>query len=373
MANSSSKPVVVYGASGYTGRLVCEFLRQYGIPFIAAGRNAERIQGVMDHLPGIETADYEVVAVENTVEALTELFTGAQVVCNIVGPFERFGEPVVQAALAAGAHYIDTTGEPAFVEMIVDKYGDQFEAKDLAMLPCAAYMYTPVDIAAHICMEEGDIHTLECVTAGTFVPTFASTQSIFSLFSHDARYLKNNELVPWIPGKAYEVPVPGFATTLLMHPWAGGNMPLVYKDHPEIHTVRQLSGNTDRDLMEGLVAMQQDFEANVRSLPDEERKPVLDAMVDGIEPFMPPREMTLIHKSCDIVTGAGSSGSRKVTIQSTSPYTQTGLYQAATAAKLISNGTQKAGFGSACQAVGYKYLLGQLKSFLPAKVTVEEI
>ena len=47
---SDKKPVVVYGASGYTGRLVCEFLRQYQIPFVAAGRNAEKIQEVMDHL-----------------------------------------------------------------------------------------------------------------------------------------------------------------------------------------------------------------------------------------------------------------------------------------------------------------------------------
>ena len=38
MADSNKKPVIVYGASGYTGRLVCEFLRQYAIPFVAAGR-----------------------------------------------------------------------------------------------------------------------------------------------------------------------------------------------------------------------------------------------------------------------------------------------------------------------------------------------
>jgi short subunit dehydrogenase-like uncharacterized protein len=371
--SKSNKPVVVYGASGYTGRLVCEFLRQYGIPFIAAGRDADRIQGVMDHVPGIETADYEVVAVENTVEDLTKLFKGAKVVCNIVGPFERFGEPAVQAALAAGTHYIDTTGEPAFVEMIADKYGDKFAKKGLAMLPCAAYMYTPVDIAIHLCIEPGDMNTLECVTAGTFVPTFASTQSIYSLFSHDARYLKNNELVPWPAGKGYEVPVPGFVSTMLMHPWAGGNMPLIYKDHPVVHSLKQLSGNTDRELMEGLVAMQQDFEANVRSLPENERKVTLDTMVDAIEPFMPPRESTLIHKSCDIVTGQGSGGSRRVVIQSTSPYTQTGLFQAATAVKLAAAGTQKAGFGTACQAVGHEYLLAQLKSFLPAKVTIEEL
>ena len=51
---SDKKPVVVYGASGYTGRLVCEFLRQYQVPFVAAGRNAHRIQEVMDYLPEID-------------------------------------------------------------------------------------------------------------------------------------------------------------------------------------------------------------------------------------------------------------------------------------------------------------------------------
>ena len=44
---SNKKPVVVYGASGYTGRLVCEYLREYNIPFIAAGRSTEKIHAAM--------------------------------------------------------------------------------------------------------------------------------------------------------------------------------------------------------------------------------------------------------------------------------------------------------------------------------------
>ena len=56
----TSKPVIVYGASGYTGRLVVEFLRHLQIPFAAAGRNGERLRETMKHVPGIETADYEV-------------------------------------------------------------------------------------------------------------------------------------------------------------------------------------------------------------------------------------------------------------------------------------------------------------------------
>ncbi len=369
---SAKRPVVVYGASGYTGRLVCEFLRQYRIPFVAAGRNGARIQETLDHLPGVETADYEVAEVDNTVDALTQLFTGRKVVCNIVGPFERFGEPVVQACLNAGVHYIDTTGEPAFVEMVMDRYSADYQAAGLALAPCTAYMYTPVDIATKMLLEDSGFDTFEAVTAGTFVPTFASTQSIYSLFSHDARYLKDNELLSWPAGKGYEVAVPGFAVNQLVHPWAGGNMPLVYRDHPEVHTYRQFSGNTDRELMEGLLAIQQQFEADVRSLPKEEQKAALDKIVDGIEAFMPPREYTLVHKSCDIVTGTGSAGGKKVVIQSTSPYTQTGIFQAATANKLIAAGTDKAGFVTACEAVGHKYLLGQLQAFLPAKVVVTD-
>src|SRR5271167_629024 len=75
---SVKKPVIVYGASGYTGRLICEFLRELNVPFIAAGRDAARVQNVMNRIPGIESADYEVVQVEHTVEALTELFRGAK-------------------------------------------------------------------------------------------------------------------------------------------------------------------------------------------------------------------------------------------------------------------------------------------------------
>ena len=108
---STSKPVVIYGASGYTGRLIAEYLREFNLPFIAAGRDARRIQDAMEHVPGIETADYEVHEVEHSVDALTELFSGAKVVCNTVGPFASYGPEAVEACINSGCHYLDTTGE----------------------------------------------------------------------------------------------------------------------------------------------------------------------------------------------------------------------------------------------------------------------
>ena len=55
---NDKRPVVVYGANGFSGRLVAEFLREYNVPFIAAGRSGAKVQEVMNHVPGIETANY---------------------------------------------------------------------------------------------------------------------------------------------------------------------------------------------------------------------------------------------------------------------------------------------------------------------------
>ena len=51
---SDQRPVVVYGASGFSARLIIEFLREYNVPFVAAGRDREKIEDVLSHVPGIE-------------------------------------------------------------------------------------------------------------------------------------------------------------------------------------------------------------------------------------------------------------------------------------------------------------------------------
>jgi short subunit dehydrogenase-like uncharacterized protein len=151
--SKSPRRVVVYGASGYTGRLVCEFLREFRIPFVAAGRDKGKIdESMRTNVPGIETADYEVAQVEHTVEALTELFRDVDVVLNTVGPFSDLGPEVVQACLAAGAHYTDTTGEQDWLITCEEQYGADFAAAGLLLAPGIAQMYTIGEIAAQFCL-----------------------------------------------------------------------------------------------------------------------------------------------------------------------------------------------------------------------------
>jgi saccharopine dehydrogenase-like NADP-dependent oxidoreductase len=205
---SNKKPVVVYGASGYTGRLVCEYLRELSLPFIAAGRDKARVQAAMDKVPGIETADYEVVQVEHTVAALTKLFRGASVVSNMVGPFIKYGHDVAEACLAADCHYTDTTGEQDWVLEVRERWSKKFAAKNLLISPGVAQMYTTGEIAANICLETPGLDTLDILVLWKGFPTYASTQTIFTILKAKWYYLEQNKYVEWKSGSTFEVNVP---------------------------------------------------------------------------------------------------------------------------------------------------------------------
>lgn len=73
---ASQYQVVLYGASGYTGKLAAWKLAQRGIPFIAAGRNAARLQAEMAKIPELEGHDYQCVGVAHDRASLTELLRG---------------------------------------------------------------------------------------------------------------------------------------------------------------------------------------------------------------------------------------------------------------------------------------------------------
>jgi hypothetical protein len=370
---SNNKPVIVYGASGYTGRLVAEALRNYGIPFIAAGRNAARIEEAMKLVPGIETADYEVVEVEHTVEALTELFKKSQVVCNTVGPFHYFGETVVEAAAKANIHYLDTTGEIFFMDQVKKKFSASFKKNGKVLAPCTSYMYVPLEIAARVALETPGIDTLEAVCYAAGTPTYGSTQSIFSMFqaANDAFFIKDNQRVIWPKAKGYEVMVPGETMTQLTHCWGGGSLPLVFENDARVRNCRQLTGFTSRELMEQVVAMQTMYENDIKPLSADEQAVQLKAIGESIQSGMPPRENPLVHRCVDFVKGRGGNNTASCTVRSFNPYQLTGVIQAATANFLINGHQLESGFVSACQAVGYQELMGQLQNFGMIDVEVD--
>lgn len=361
-----TKPVIVYGASGYTGRLVCEYLREYGVPFIAAGRDGTKLKASMEsHVPGIETADYEVAEVSHDVESLTELFRGGSVVCNTVGPFSKHGPEVVEACLAAGLHYLDTTGEQDWLITCDEQYGAAFAAAGLLLSPGIAHMYTTGEIAAQLCLEIPGLDTLDIAVFWGGSPTIASTRTILvNAATAQAHYLEQNAYVAFDPTQGL-VPlvVPGQHELAQSLPWGGTSHPVWFKRDPRVATVKAQGGVFDAALMNGVPQIVAGALEATKDMPAEERDATLDATAAQVMNQMPPRENPRLNKSLDSVHASGPLGRAHCVIHGNQNYKQTGLLQGFAAHSLLQQPPRRVGFASGCQAFGHRELLGVLRSF----------
>jgi len=365
-SNSSKKPVIVYGASGYTGRLVCEYLREYGIPFVAAGRSQDKLASAMQsNVAGIETASYEVVEVPHTKEALTRLFEGASVVLNTVGPFARFGHEVVQACLAAKCHYTDTTGEQDWLITLDQEYGAGFAAAGLLLSPGLAHMYTTGEIAAQLCLETPGLDTLDIAVFWGGSPTIASTQTILvNAAMAKAYYLEQNQYVEWQPDAGlYHLAIPGQHETALALPWGGTSHPVWFKKDPRVANVKVLGGVFNRPLMLGVPQIVAAALKATEGMNEDDRYAALSQTASSVMNTMPPRENPRLNKSVDSVHASGPLGRAHCVIFGNCNYKQTGLLQAYAAQSLLQQPPKRLGFASGCQAFGHHELLGQLRSF----------
>lgn len=362
--STDSYPVVVYGASGYTGRLVIEYLREYGIRFVAVGRSRTRVEEALKNIPGIENADYQIAEVEHTVEALTELLRGKKVICNTVGPFSRFGETVVEAALAAGCHYLDTTGEQAWMIDMQDKYHQKYQDAGLVCSPATAYMYTVSDIAARICLETPGVDSLDIRFTTAGLPTIASTQSVVDMCRVPSYYLENNELVPYEEAFQIEpIVVPGSGDVLNSAQWAGGSHVSYFRSDARVRNCNLRFAPKNQQMLESLKELELAYKVQLQWLPDEVQYQVLDQMAGQVQGDWPPRENRQVNRFVDWCYGRGNNVSAKCVIHGSNSYQVTGLLQAYCAMRLLDDRPTVTGFKSINEVLGHREVLAAISGY----------
>ncbi|PQM46822.1 Putative trans-acting enoyl reductase [Mycobacterium talmoniae] len=131
--------IVVFGATGYTGGLVIDALLRRGVRPVLAGRGAERLAKLAEQLGGLE---YRVADVDDPA-SVRALVGAGDVLVTTVGPFEQFGHPVARAAVDAGAHYVDSTGEVGFVRALRQRHDARARAAGPSIAPAFGYDYVP--------------------------------------------------------------------------------------------------------------------------------------------------------------------------------------------------------------------------------------
>ena len=370
-------PVVVYGASGYTGMLIMDALIDQNIPFTAVARDAQRTREMMaQRVVRLESATYEIIETDHSVESLTRAFAGAKVVCNTVGPFVNFGLVAVEAALEAGCHYLDTTGEQGYVRQVRDQFGELYRQAGLVVAPSTSYMYAFAEIAAELALETDGVDTLETATicrgprgAGAGV-TVGSTATIFEMFRQEQCYLWENKLVPHAADASFNLISPDFMQPVFGLPWSGTSLPIFFEQDARVRACMSAVGFYDNPAMHLVHQVGQKWETEYKHMSKGEQDAVIKHLVDSTTPTMPPRERTTIQRTVDFAIGRGQLSAVRATVHGVTPYISTGVLQTAAAVKLIDNEAAKRGFVSASKAFGHRYLLGFLEQRGLARATV---
>ncbi len=198
--------IILYGATGFAGKLTAQYLARAGgaVRIGLAGRSAERLREVRDHLGSPAHAWPIVVADADKPATLEAMAARARVVITTVGPYTRYGMPLVAACAAAGTDYVDLTGEALFVRESIDRHHEQAADNGARIVHACGFDSLPSDMSVYALYRAarddgtGDLLDTDYVvrgfSAGISGGTLASMVEVLSAAANDpaARRLLND-------------------------------------------------------------------------------------------------------------------------------------------------------------------------------------
>jgi len=150
--------VIVYGASGYTGRLVAEYLsRQYAddkdLNWAMAGRSADKLAAVRDEIGAPQDTPL-VVADASDPASVDAMVKRAKVILTTVGPYQLYGSDLVTACAKTGTDYVDLCGEPPWMREMIDAHGEAAKASGARIVFSCGFDSIPFDLGVLFLQEE---------------------------------------------------------------------------------------------------------------------------------------------------------------------------------------------------------------------------
>jgi len=143
--------IVVYGATGFVGKLTADYLAQAGgsARIALAGRSPGRLEAVRATLPESARSWPIITADASSPSSLDEMAARTQVIVTTVGPYSKYGLPLVAACAKAGTDYADLTGEAMFVRQSIDDYHKQAIDTGARIVHACGYDSIPSDMSVY--------------------------------------------------------------------------------------------------------------------------------------------------------------------------------------------------------------------------------
>ena len=145
--------IVVWGASGFTGRLVCEYLfknytkKNSTLKWAIAGRNINKLKGIRKDF--INDTIPIIIANCNDIDSLNELTKSTKVVCTTVGPYAKYGSKLVQSCIKNKTHYCDLAGEVQWIHKMIQENHEIAERNKVKIVNCCGFDSIPSDMGVY--------------------------------------------------------------------------------------------------------------------------------------------------------------------------------------------------------------------------------
>ena len=156
--------VVLFGATGYTGRRTAEAMVRRGLRPVLAGRSAGRLTSLAQRLGALGFGKLDVVTADiSDATSVRALIGRGDVLVSTVGPFIRLGGAALSAAVDAGAIYLDSTGEPPFIRRVFEEFGPRAQQTGACLITAFGHDYVPGNLAGALALGSSDsaVHRIE--------------------------------------------------------------------------------------------------------------------------------------------------------------------------------------------------------------------
>jgi short subunit dehydrogenase-like uncharacterized protein len=160
--------IIIYGATGYTGKLVAEYMNsQYGadgeVSWAMAGRSLEKLQTVRDEL-GISAKLPLIVADASDPASINAMVARTSVVLTTVGPYQLYGNELIAACVQAGTDYVDLCGEPAWMKQMIETHSEAAKSSGARIVFSCGFDSIPFDLGVYFLQQAAE------ATFGSAVP-----------------------------------------------------------------------------------------------------------------------------------------------------------------------------------------------------------
>jgi short subunit dehydrogenase-like uncharacterized protein len=344
--------VLLFGATGYTGRLTAHSLARRGASFVLAGRNEAKLTALQAETGA---ADVRVAAVGD-VDALTDALYDVRVMITCVGPFMKLGETAVRAALRAGVHYVDSTGEGPFIKSLIDHHHDEAVRAGIAIAPAMGFDEVPGDVVASMAVAGLEQPQLTLTYAIPSAPSAGTLRSILDIVASPGNWIVDGRPHPVRAGESDRwapMPPPLGPRRGTAFPLAIGHLAPLHLDLESFKTFVTV-GAAERI---GLKAFVPSLRLGLR-IPG--GRAVLERLIDRAPEG--PNETARAHSKFTILGEALAPGGwRNVVVTGSDPYGLTGELLAAAALRMSEDGYDSSGVMSPVQAVGLDVLQSELE------------